>query len=72
MNQAEVTIHEIEVQMKTLPPRGFDEGTLIGKRLLKLKREGTAFQDRENTDQAMPDSVALGHFSRPLLLVDVR
>ncbi len=43
MNQAEVTVHEIEVQMQTLPPGRFDKRTLIGKRFLKQKRKAPAW-----------------------------
>ena len=72
MDQAEVSIHEVEVQVQTLPPGGFNERTMIRKRLLKAKGEGAAgFKDGVNTHQAMLDSVTLSQFSGRLLFVDV-
>src|SRR5437867_6274007 len=72
MDQAEVSIHKVEVQVQTLPPCGFDKRTLIRKWLLEQKRERAAgLKDRENAHQAMLDSVALGKLSRRPILVDV-
>src|SRR6059036_325048 len=65
MDQAEVSIHKVEVQMQTLPSCGFDKRALIRKWLLEEKRErATGFKDGENAHQAMLDSVALGKLSR--------
>jgi hypothetical protein len=72
MDQAEVSIHKVEVQVQTLPSCGFDKRALIRKWLLEEKRErATGFKDRENAHQAMLDSVALGKLSRRPILVDV-
>src|SRR5438034_8285203 len=39
MDQAEVTIHEVEVQVQTLPPCGFNERTLIRAFFLEQERK---------------------------------
>src|SRR5437867_8758082 len=72
MDQAEVTIHEVEVQVQTLPPCGFNERTLIRAFFLEQERKGAAgFKNRENTHETMLDSVAVGEFPCGLFLLDV-
>ena len=67
MDQAEVSIHKVEVQVQTLPSCGFDKRALIRKWLLEQKRERAAgFKDRENAHEAMLDSVALGKLALTL------
>ena len=67
-----MAIHEVEVQVQTLSPCGFNEGSLIRKWFLEEKRErATGFKDGENTDQAVLDSIASGQLSRRLVFVDV-
>ena len=68
------SIHEVEVQVQTLPPCRSNERKWIRFRLLgEDKREGAAgFQNGVNTHQAMLDSIALGQFSRGLVFFDVR
>ena len=73
MDEPQMTVHKIEVQVQTLPPCGFNERALIRTRLGESKPEAAAgFKNRKNTHQAMLNAVALGHFSRRLILVDIR